>query len=300
MGQRPLVSPHDRVSGQRLRQGVARGIVLSIALGDGPLHHRADALAHAACGFGLVMPDRGEYRQHVGRGHLGHGERAKMRMCVLLQRSSPLRGVLGVAPAGAVQRQDLRGSLFEGRHAPCVAALGEGITAGPRELAVAQGYVPRFGQRDDGAAAEPERPGGAADDEPLYPTPRAGGVDLQIQAVAVAVAPGLRHGSDERGGESIVRMPAAGFGASRLLLVYIHTIFYLQLMLGTKRTSWTRMGREEPTRSFLLRIITRRSLAALGPYGKAKVGGLSLRHLVTLTYLLSVVYVYHKEDWSPT
>ena len=168
-----------------------------------------------------------------------------MRMRVHLQRGSPLRGVLGVAPAGAVQRQDLRGSLLEGRHSPCVAALGEGITAGPGELAVAQGYVPRFGQRDDGAAADPERPGRAADDEPLHPAPRARGIDLQIQAIAVAVAPGLRHGSDERGGESVVRVPAAGFGASRLLLVYIHTIFYLQLMLGTKRKSWARVSGNE-------------------------------------------------------
>ena len=104
MGQRPQVLPDDRLPGQRLRQGVVRRIVPSIALGDGPFHHRADPLAHAACGFGLVMPGRGGYCQHVGRGHLGHGERAKLWMRVLLQRGSPLRRVLGVAPAGAVQR----------------------------------------------------------------------------------------------------------------------------------------------------------------------------------------------------
>ena len=250
MGQRPQVPPHYRVSGQCLRQGVTRRIVLSIALGDGPLHHRADPLAQSACGFGLVMPDRGEYRQHVGRGHLGDGERAKMRMRVLLQRGSPLRGVLGVAPAGAVQRQDLRGSLLERRYAPCVAALGEGVAAGPRELAVGQGHVTRLGQRHDVVAAEPERPGGAADHEPLHPAPCARWIDVQIQAVAVAVAPGLRHGADERAGERVVGVPAAGFGASGCFLVHVHTIFYLQLMLGTKRKSWVRISGDETDKPF--------------------------------------------------
>ena len=255
MGQRPQVSPHDRLPGQRLRLGVARRIVPSIALGDGPLHHRADALAHAACGFRLVMPDRGEYCQHVGRGHLGHRKRAKMWMRVLLQRGSPLRRVLGVAPAGAVQRQDLRGSLLERRHARCVAPLGEGITAGPSELAVAQGYVTRIGQRHDGAAAERERPGAAADHEPLHPAPRARGIYVQIQAIAIAVAPGLRHGSDERGGERVVRVPAAGLGAAGFVLVYIHTVFHLQFMLGTKRKSRERLGDYETERPFLLAIL---------------------------------------------
>ena len=59
-----------------------------------------------------------------------------MWMRVLLQRGSPLSGVLGVAPAGAVQRQDPGGGLLEGRQTPRMAALGKGVAAGPGELAV--------------------------------------------------------------------------------------------------------------------------------------------------------------------
>ena len=80
-------------------------------------------------------------------------------MRVLPQRCSPLRRVLGVAPAGAVQRKDRGGGFLERRYAPSVATLGERVTACPRELAVDQRHVTRFSQRHDRVAAEPERPG---------------------------------------------------------------------------------------------------------------------------------------------
>ena len=98
---------------------------------------------------------------------------AEMRMRVLPQRCSPLRRVLGVAPAGAVQRKDRGGGFLERRYAPSVATLGERVTACPRELAVDQRHVTRFSQRHDRVAAEPERPGCAAYHEPLHPAPRA-------------------------------------------------------------------------------------------------------------------------------
>ena len=162
-----------------------------------------------------------------------------------------------------------------------MAALGEGVTVGPGELAVTQGYVTRFGQRHDGAAAEPERAGGAADDEPLQPAPRARGIDVQIQAIAIAVAPGLRNGSDERGGERVVRVPAAGLGASRLASrLHPHHILPTIYIRNKAKVVGTCLSGDETGRPFKKGISRDYRWLMLGTLRKAKVGGYPLRHSV--------------------
>ena len=59
---------------------------------------------------------------------------------------------------------------------------------------------------DTGAESEFAAP--AADDEPLDPAPRSGGLDEQVQAVSVRVS-SWRGGSDEGGGQRLVGMAAS-------------------------------------------------------------------------------------------
>ena len=60
-------------------EGIARRVVRPVAHGDCPLHHGTDPLTYPPRSLGLVVPDRSEDRQCVGRGHLGHGHRPDAR-----------------------------------------------------------------------------------------------------------------------------------------------------------------------------------------------------------------------------
>ena len=71
------------------------------------------------------------------------------------------------------------------------ALLGQRVAAGARESAVGEGLFARFLQRHQREAAESELATPAADHEPLQPTPPAGRVDLEVEAVAVTVPAGL-------------------------------------------------------------------------------------------------------------
>ena len=75
--------------------------------------------------------------------------------------------------------------------------------------------------------AEAERTRLAADDEPLHPAPGAGRVDLQVEAVAVAVAAGLGHVSAEGGRQRLVGMTALALGGSGLPGQHSHDSFRL-------------------------------------------------------------------------
>ena len=52
-------------------------------------------------------------------------------------------------------------------------------------LAVGEGLGARFGERDEREAAESQFPPPALDHEPLDPIPRAGGMNLDVKAVAI-------------------------------------------------------------------------------------------------------------------
>ena len=79
---------------------------------------------------------------------------------------------------------------------------GQRIPARPRLLAVGERHVARLGQRHQRVAAKPEHPGPTQNDQPLHPPPRPGGVDAQVQAVAVTVEAG-RGGTHEHGTQAM-------------------------------------------------------------------------------------------------
>ena len=150
-------------------EGVARRVVRPVAHGDRPLHHGTDPLAHPLCGLGLLVPDRGEDGQHVGRGHRGHGQRPDARERIGAQTARPVLRVLGNAPAGALLLQHHGGGLLDRGHALAVALLGQRVSARPGSLAVRERHVARLGQGHQRVAAEPEHPGPAPNDQPLHP-----------------------------------------------------------------------------------------------------------------------------------
>ena len=108
--------------------GVADGVDLAdpvaVAIEDVVL------FARPPCGLGLVVPDRGEDGQHVGRGHLGHGHRPDARERIGAQTARPVPRVLGIAPAGALLRQHLAGGLLDRGRALAVARLAYEVGRG--------------------------------------------------------------------------------------------------------------------------------------------------------------------------
>ena len=189
-----------------LPEGVTRRVVRPVAHRHCPLHHGANPLPYSPRGLRLVVPDRGQDRQHVGRGHVGHGHHPDARERIGAQTARPVPLVPRVPPAEALLLQHRGGSLLDRGHVLGLALLGQGIPARPRLLAVGERHVARLGQRHQRVAAEPEHPGPAPNDQPLHPSPRPGRVDAQVQAVAVTVEAG-RGGAHEHGAQAMRQAP---------------------------------------------------------------------------------------------
>ena len=126
------------LAAEGLPKGIARGVVRPVAHGHRPLHHGTDPLAHPLCGLGLLVPDRSEDGQDVGRRHRGHGQRPDARERIGAQTARPIQGVLGIAPAGALLRQHRGGGLLDRGYALAVALLGQRVSARPGPLAHSQ------------------------------------------------------------------------------------------------------------------------------------------------------------------
>ena len=92
------------------------------------------------------------------------------------------------------------------------ALVGQRVSAGPGELAVGEGQFARLRQRDERHGAESELATSAADNEPLDPASRAGGLDEYVQPVAVCVS-SWRRGPDEGGSERLVGMASSALGS---------------------------------------------------------------------------------------
>ena len=192
-GQGALMLAHAATLGQRGGDSVAGWVVASMALRHGPLHHRPDALAHAAHGLGLGMPVRNEHRHHVWGGDLVNALAAEPRHGVVPEARPPLHLALAaILPALAMDGDHGLGRLREGwylRPAP----EGLRITSGPRDLAVLEGGLPGFGKGDVGEAAEADISAvsihGSAPDPLLGDRrPFSGFVDSQPQAVLIAAS----------------------------------------------------------------------------------------------------------------
>ena len=116
------------------------------------------------------------------------------------------------APAAALLFEHALGGGGEGGNALDAALVGQGVAAGPRQLAVGEGQLAGFGERDERDGAESEFAASSADDEPLDPAAGAGRLHEQVQPVAVSV-PSWRGGTDEGGRERLIGMPASALGS---------------------------------------------------------------------------------------
>ena len=76
---RGVARPHVLDDGLLPPEGIARRVVRLVGHRDRSLHHGAHPLPYPARGLRLVVPDRSKDRQHVGRGHFGHGQRPDAR-----------------------------------------------------------------------------------------------------------------------------------------------------------------------------------------------------------------------------
>lgn len=86
-----------------------------VAVGRGPVQDRLDASSHPASRLRLRCPDRFNGPHHEAGVDALDGQVAERRVGVGVQRRMPLRGVLGVAPAGLV-RLDIGQRAFAEGH----------------------------------------------------------------------------------------------------------------------------------------------------------------------------------------
>ena len=143
------------------------------------------------------------------------GMRPMTREHVARQARQPVAGVLGIAPAAMLVGPDPLGGLGEGGHAPGALLLGQWVAAAACDLAFGDRQGARFLERDEREGAEAQLAPPAADDQPLDPAPRAARLDLQVEAVAVAVAPGACDVADEGRRERVFGMPPLGLVLGR-------------------------------------------------------------------------------------
>ena len=203
---------HDVVLRPEHRHHPVARIVVPQVEGDRPFQHRPDTLADLPGHRRLDVPGRREDLQHVGRVDLGDGPAVDAREHVPLHAPPPVLRVPPAAPAPALLFEHALGGLGEGRNALGAAVLGERIAAGAGQLAVSKGELAGLGEGDEPGGAEPEFTAASADDEPLDPASGSGGLDEQVQAVAVGV-PAWRCGTDEGSREGLV-----GMASRRLVL----------------------------------------------------------------------------------
>ena len=195
------------------RQDAVARVVRSQLHRHGPLQHRADALAHGTGGLGLHVPDGREDLQHVGAVDLGDRTLSVARERVTLEAAQPVLRVVPATPAALLLLHDAPGGFGKRGHSLDAALVGQGVSARARQFAVGEGQFAGLGERDERDGAESELAAATADDEPLYPASCAGGLDEEVQAVAVCV-PSWRGTADEGDREGLFGMAPAALGSA--------------------------------------------------------------------------------------
>ena len=216
-GQRPAVGGADLRARQRGHHGVAGGVVVAVAFGDGPLHDRVDALADLPGHARRRRPDRCQHGHDVGGGDGVDALAPDAGEGVALERGAPPPGELRPAlPAGLADGDHRIEGVGERRGAAGAPACGAGVAAAPGYPAVLQRDLAGLLERDVCEAAEAELALAAVDGEALDPGLAAAagaGLDEEVEAVAVAVSPWAvagGDGADECGVEGMlchVRVP---------------------------------------------------------------------------------------------
>ena len=122
----------EAVPGERRADGLAGRVVLPVALGHRPAHHRRDPGPHPHHPLSLLVPDRQQDRHHVRGVDPAHRPQSKPRHRLVSQARAPqLLGPAAVLPPGRMDRNDLLHGLGEGGDGP--AAAGDQPAALARE-----------------------------------------------------------------------------------------------------------------------------------------------------------------------
>ena len=201
---RRLHVPHAVPLRSEHRAGPVAGVVGPEIHRHRPFQYRADALAQLPGGGGPVVPDRSEDADHVRRGHLRNRHVTDAGEGVPFQVAQPELRMLGRAPSRPQLLPNLPGRLREGGQRLRPTLPGQRIASLAGQLPVRERLLSGFLQRHQGESAEPELSSAAADGEALDPAPAAGWPHIEIEALAVAIAPGVAHGADEGGREPVL------------------------------------------------------------------------------------------------
>ena len=172
---------------QSRADGAAGGIVLAIALGDGPLHDCSDPLAHPSRGLAFLIPDWQQDGHDVRRGDITHVHLTQPWHRIVPQTCPPLCGGLSsVLPSRLVDSDHCLGGVRERRNI-LPGTQRTGITTSSRQLPVVERRLARLAERDVGPAAQAEVKALAVDRAAPYPLLAAGWDHAQDQAVLVVV-----------------------------------------------------------------------------------------------------------------
>ena len=120
--------------------------------------------------------------------------------CVALERLLPVGRVLAATPTWPIRLERLFDGLPEGWSLG-LALRGQRIAARAGELPILECLVPCLRQTDQREGSQAKVVAAPIDSESLYPGPRAGRGDVQIEGAAVAVQARPRDGLGLGGGE---------------------------------------------------------------------------------------------------
>ena len=204
-----LMAPERRGLWQRHVQGIADRTIVPVALEDGPVHDRLDALPDTAGCLGLGVPDGRQDFQYLGLRDLTHRDVADRRERVGLQDLFPLIGVLRVFPGGAAKVDYFGCCLGEGGNGiPML--FRQGIYPVPDLLLILLGVISRLFERNRRESPQPQPAALALDNQPLDPVLVTRRFHDQIEAVSVGVH--ARHFGlpDTLGSQGLGRMPFLG------------------------------------------------------------------------------------------
>ena len=208
------------------------------------LHDRADALAHLLRGGVLARPDGQQHGHHVGGRDPVDALPAKLRAGVLAQRRLPAVRVSAAGlPRRTVDGEHGGDGLVEGGNAGGAARGRARVAARAGDSAVGEGAFAGLGQGHEGEAPEAERAGLSVNNEPLDPVSGSGGLDVEVESVAVAIPARLDDAAAEGGRECLAGMGALGLGLSGAFGGCRHMLFPVQFCSGLKRPFLDRTGR---------------------------------------------------------
>jgi len=169
---------------QRLTDAFGR-IVLVPAVGDGPLHHRTDALAHSTRSLRFCGQDGRQSRQNICCRDVRYLHFPKFRKGIDLKRRDELGRVLRILPSGLVQGMDLACGFFESQDRMSLPFRLKWVATRACDLPIFQSSGPCLGQRNQRRAAQPKLGALAPHNDAL--DPEAGTVALHPQVETMPV-----------------------------------------------------------------------------------------------------------------